>query len=187
MIYVISHILENVLVNSSGEHMKQVNAIIKTLFHGISDNEINDTFDTFLIEYDTINYKNGTFYGDYFICSIKDILENNSHIRHQKYSLTFTNVLGFLSCRAKSKIIGIVVAGRFWVDFKTIKYGKRSDIINVVSYKQSIVYTYTCIKSGRIARSESGFNIDVNYPRHVWDDDDEVFIVSWENGMLTRL
>ena len=63
------HIYEYVLVNANGEHMKQFNTVIKTLFYGISGNEMNDTFDTFWSEYTSFNYKNGPFYCDYFIQS----------------------------------------------------------------------------------------------------------------------
>ena len=67
MLCVMPHIYEYVLVNANGEHMKQFNTVIKTLFYGISGNEMNDTFDTFWSEYTSFNYKNGPFYCDYFI------------------------------------------------------------------------------------------------------------------------
>ena len=54
--------------------MNQVNTVIKTLFHGISDDEMNDNLDTFLIEYTDFNYKNFSSYGDDFIWSSKDII-----------------------------------------------------------------------------------------------------------------
>ena len=60
--------------------MKQVNTVIKTLFHGISDDESNETPDTFLDEYTDFNYKNGPFGCDDFFCSSKDIRGGNSHI-----------------------------------------------------------------------------------------------------------
>ena len=84
-------------------------------------------------------------------------------------------MLGFVACRATSKIIGIGAAERSWGNGKTIKYGKRYAIRSDVSEKQIIVYKYACIESGKIAQSELDFNIDEIYPRHVWDDDYEIF------------
>ena len=47
--------------------MKQVNIVTKKLFHGISDDEMNDTLDIFWIEYTELNCKNGIFDCDDFI------------------------------------------------------------------------------------------------------------------------
>ena len=44
----------------------------------------------------------------------------------KKYSLPSTKVLGFVSCRVTSKIIGIGYSERSWGDVKTIKSGNRS-------------------------------------------------------------
>ena len=66
MICVIQHIHEDVLVNENGEHIKQVNSVIKTLFHGISYDEMYDTLDTFWSDYIGFKYKNGLFDDDDF-------------------------------------------------------------------------------------------------------------------------
>ena len=58
MICVIPRIHEDELVHENGEHMKQVSVFIKTLFHVIYDDEINDTLDTFWSEYQAFNIKN---------------------------------------------------------------------------------------------------------------------------------
>ena len=147
MLCVIPHINENKLLNANEEHMKKANFFIKTLFCWISDDEMNDTFDTFWSDYTEFNYNNGPFDDDYFICSNKDILEGNSHIQYQKYSLPCTNVLGFVACRVTSKILIISGVKRFWRDFKKIKYVKISATSSDVPEKQSIVYTYACIES----------------------------------------
>ena len=76
--------VEDVCVNANGENMKQVNIVIKALFCGISDDEMNHTLDTFWSEYKAFNYKNGAFYGDGFIWRSKEILKGSIHIWHQK-------------------------------------------------------------------------------------------------------
>ena len=55
MICVIPHIHEDVLENVNGEHIKQVNIVITTLFHGISDDEMNYNLDMFWSEYTAFN------------------------------------------------------------------------------------------------------------------------------------
>ena len=72
--------------------------------------------------------KNGSFDADKFIWKIKDIRYGNSHLWHQKYSLPFTKVLGFVACIVISKVLGIGAADRSWGDVKKIKSGKRYDI-----------------------------------------------------------
>ena len=75
--------------------MNQVNIFIKELFHGILDDGTNDTLDKFLSEYSAFNHKNCPFHGDKLICSRKDTHDCYSQIWHQKYSLTFSKVIGF--------------------------------------------------------------------------------------------
>ena len=57
------------------------------------------------------------------------------HLLHQKYSLLFTKVLGFVACRVTSNILVIFAAERSWGDVKIIKYGKRYAISSDVSEK----------------------------------------------------
>ena len=90
----------------------------------------------------------------------------NSHLWHQTYSLSCTNVLGFIARRVKSKIIGIGVDDHFWGYVKTIKSGKRSAISSYLSDKHIIVYTSACIKSDIILRTHSESNINDCHPRH---------------------
>ena len=94
---------------------------------------------------------------------------------HQKYSLPFTKVLGFVACRVTSKFLGIGTAERSWGDIKTIKYGKRCAISSDVSEKQSIVYTSTCIESARIEQYQSDKQIYDNFSSHTWNEEDNAF------------
>ena len=97
------------------------------------------TEDIFWTEYTDFDNKNGSFDGDEFIWKIKDIIDGNTHLWNQKYSLTCTKVLGFVACRVTSKVLGIGAAYNSWGDVKKIKSGKRSKIlISDVSEKQSI-------------------------------------------------
>ena len=111
---------------------------------------MNVTLDMFCTEYTTFDNKVGSYDADAFIWKRKDISDGNIHLWHQKYSLPFTKVLGFVACRVTSKVLGIGASKRSWGDVKTIKSGKRSAINSDVLEKQSIVYTSACIESDRI-------------------------------------
>ena len=52
--------------------MKQADIVIKTLFHGFYEVEINETIDTFCTEYNAFNNKNVSFDSNDF-CSSKYI------------------------------------------------------------------------------------------------------------------
>ena len=111
---------------------------------------MNVTLGVFWTEYTVFDNKVGSYDADEFIWKSKDIIDGNSHLWHQKYSLPFANVLGFVACRVTSKVLGIGAAERSWGDVKTIKSGKRSAVSSDVSEKQSIVYTSACIESAKI-------------------------------------
>ena len=172
---VITHISKYLIDDSDGNHMNQVRNVIKTLFCGISDDDINFTLHTFWSEYTYFNYKNCTFGCDGFIGRSKYIRGGNSHFWYHKYSLSYIKVLGFVACRVTSKILGISASEYFWGDVKTIKYGKISDIRSDVSDKKSIVYKSTCIESYRFGQTHSDWNLNECSTRHVWDDDNDMF------------
>ena len=71
--------------------------------------------------------------------------------------LTIHKVLGFVSWRVTSKIIGIGSAQCSWDDVKTIKSGNIPALGSEISEKQSIVYTSACIEEDS------------------WNDEDHVF------------
>ena len=175
MLFVIPHIRKDAKYNSDIDHRKQVNNVIKKLFSGASEEEMNVTLDLFRTEYTAFDNKVGSYDADEFTCKIKDISDGNSHLWHQKYSLSFTKVLGFASCRVTSKFIGIGAAERSWGDVKTIKYGKRYAIISDVPEKQSIVYTSACIESDRIEQYHSEKQLYDNCSSHTWNEEDDAF------------
>ena len=90
-----------------------MNNVVKTLFSVSTEKELHGALDTFLREYNFFNHKNDPFDSNDFIWNSKDITDGNSHLWHQKYSLTSTKVLGFVACRVTSKILGIGSADLF--------------------------------------------------------------------------
>ena len=65
------------------------------------------TQDIIWTQYTGFDKKIGSFDTDEFIWKRKDIKDGNSHLWHQKYSLFFTKVLGFVACRITPKVLGI--------------------------------------------------------------------------------
>ena len=61
---------------------------------------------------------------------------------------------------------------RSWGNVKTTKSGKRSDLENDISEKQSIVYTSACIEEARIGRSLSDIDTNNFSHSHTWNGDD---------------
>ena len=155
MLCVIPHIRKDAKYHSDSGHRKQVNNVIKTLFHGESEDEMVVTPDIFWTKYTEFDNKIGSFDADEFIWKSKYIRDGNIHLWYQKYPLPCIKVLGFVAYRVTSKVLGIGTAERYWGDVKTIKYGKRYAIRIDVSEKQSIVYTYACIESARIEQYHS--------------------------------
>ena len=94
---------------------------------------------------------------------------------HQKYSLPFIKVIGFVARRVTSKVLGIGSAERSWCDVNIIKYRKRSAISSDVSEKQSIVYTCACIESARIEQYQSDKQLYDNTSSHTCNEEDDAF------------
>ena len=96
MLCVITHIRKDAKDHPDRNHGKQVNNIIKRLFSGSSEEEMNVTLDIFWTEFTDFDNNIGSYDADEFIWKSKYISDVNSHLCHQKYSLPFTKVFGFV-------------------------------------------------------------------------------------------
>ena len=138
-------------------------------------------------KYITFNYKNGLFGGKYFICISKYIHEGNSRLCHQKYYWPCTKILGFVVCRFTSKNTSYPLYCTFLDDGKIIKSVKEVWYQQLCKRETYIFLYIWQYESGRIARTESDFNIDEILLRCVWDDDGEVFghkLGKWGDGKI---
>lgn len=70
----------------------------------------------------------------------QDVVEGFSHLWHEKYSLDYTQVLGYVACRDTSKLYGIGPAERSWAAVKIIKNLSRSHLGGSSTEKWSIIY-----------------------------------------------
>jgi hypothetical protein len=69
-----------------------------------------------------------------------DITKGYSYLWHEKYSIPYTSVLGFVACRVTSKLFGIGPAERSWGGVKQVKDGKRSHLSGKSTEKRSILF-----------------------------------------------
>ena len=145
------------------------------------------TIDLFWTEYTSFDKMIISFDADEFIWKIKDIRDGNSHLWHQKCSLTFTKVIGFVACRFTPKFLGIGASECSWGDVNTIKSGKRSAISSDVSEKQIIVYTYACIESAIIEKYHSDKQLNENCSSHTWNEEDDTFDHQLEKWGVDRV
>ena len=175
MLCVITHIGEDVFKDAQNHHHIQVNTVIKSLFDGSTEKQSHETINKFWSEYTGFNHRKVTFDIHEFICNNKDISYGKINIWNQKYSLPPTRVLGFVSCKVTSKIIGIGYAERSWGDVKIIKPGKISALGSDISENQIIVYKYGCIKEARIGRNLSHTDSKYGSQIHSWNDEDHAF------------
>ncbi len=83
------------------------------------------------------------------------LIAGRSYLWHEKYSIPYTTVLGFVACRVTSKLCGIGPAERSWGAVKQIKTGQRSHPSGESTKKRSIIYVCSSkIEQARIHREK---------------------------------
>jgi hypothetical protein len=107
-----------------------------------------------------------------------DVQAGRSHLWHEKYSLPYTKVLGFVACRVTSKLGGIGPAERSWGAVKQIKDGKRSHIGSDSLEKRAIVFMSAKMREARIANQHLE-KVDAG-PNAMFRDDDINFDLQLE-------
>jgi hypothetical protein len=73
-------------------------------------------------------------------CATPYVSSGISHIWHEKYSLPYTQVLGYVACGVTSKLFGIGPAERGWAAVKTVKNLKKSHLGGESTEKRSVIY-----------------------------------------------
>ena len=74
-----------------------------------------------------------------------DVTIGNSYLWHEKYSLPYTTVLGYVACRVTSKLCGIGPAERSWGGVKQVKDSKRSYLSGESTEKRSILFVLSIL------------------------------------------
>ena len=96
--------------------------------HGMG---MEDILDLFWTEFEDFRNQRGEF-TDLARFKSKVAKAGKSHLWHEKYSLPWTKVLGFVVCRVTSKNGDIGVCERGWGDVKYVADGKRFNWENLL-------------------------------------------------------
>ena len=93
-------------------------------------------------------------YHDMSCWASSDYLSGKSYLWHEKCSLPYTVVLGFVGCRVTSKLCGIGPAERSWGGVKQIKDGVRSHMGAESTEKRSVIYVTAKIQESRMRQEQ---------------------------------
>ncbi len=79
-----------------------------------------------------------------------DTTKGISYLWHEKYSIPYTYVLGFVACCVTSKLCGIGPAKRSWGRVKQVKDRKRSHLSGQLTKKRTILFVSSKISQAQI-------------------------------------
>ena len=111
--------------------------------------------------------------------STADVVKGRSHIWHEKYSLPYTKVLGYVACRVTSKLCGIGPAERCWSAVKQVKKDKRSHLSGDSTEKRSVIYL-SAKQQEALSLREKMEKIDASGHNSMFGDDDINFDLQLE-------
>jgi hypothetical protein len=109
-----------------------------------------------------------------------DVLKRYSYLWHEKYSIPYTSVLGFVACCVTSKLCGIGPAERSWGRVKQVKDGKRSHLSGESTKKRSILFVSSKISQAQI-KCECMEDLDAMGHNAMFGDNDIIFDLELES------
>ena len=158
---IVSEVRIDVRERMRGEHRDAIECVIRRLhvapcanthpdIASMSEAEIIDTFWNEFKSFQNCDRP----YHDLHKWAVPDVIAGRSYLWHEKYSIPYTTVLGFVACRVTSKLCGIGPAERSWGAVKQIKTGQRSHLNGQSTEKRSIIYVSSKIEQARIHREQ---------------------------------
>jgi hypothetical protein len=158
------------------EHRDAVEQVITQLCQdstGLGNFELrshNDICDTFWTEWSNSSNNMDAFSSKHMWNSAPTV-QGKSYVFHERYSLKVTTVLGYVACRATSKVLGIGAAERSWGDVKQLKTDKRSHLSVEDIEQHNIIFGAASMHKSRIGREEAE-KLDYNISSKFWTDVD---------------
>ncbi len=98
------------------------------------------------------------------------MLSGRSHLLHEKYSIPYTKVLGYVACQVTSKLCGIGPAERCWSAVKQVKKDKMSHLSGESTEKRSMIHMSAKQQEAKSLR-EKMEKIDASGPNAMFGDD----------------
>ena len=162
------------LSTDKGDLRKLIDEVVSNLHHPpcpnkkVASKSIDEIIDIFWKEFKHFTYRTGPYSYRSGCFENDDALSGRSYLWHEMHSLPFTEVLGFVACQTTSKHLGIGSAEQSWSNVKTIKNGKRANIVGGSLEKRAIFYTSAKLEEAQIMRNSIAKDSDYN----VFGDDD---------------
>ena len=97
-------------------------------------------------------------------------LQGKSYLWHEKYSLPYTDVLGFVACHVTSKTLEVGPCERNWAAVKNVKMDKCQNFGGDSVEKRSILYATALINESRL-NQEANEKLDAEGPTAMFCDD----------------
>jgi len=144
---VMEDIRKDVQLRMTGDHQSAIDKVVTRLHappcantnNAVSSMTIAEILDTFWNKFKAFQQRTYPF--DAASCWLsQDVVNGNSYLWHEKYSMRQTLVFGFIACRGTNKLCGIGAAERSWGGVKQIKDGKRSHLSGESTEKRSILF-----------------------------------------------
>jgi hypothetical protein len=139
----------------------------------------HEIIETFWNEFKAFQNCTQTYHNMSRWASSECVSGKSSYLWHEKYSLLYTVVLGFVGCHVTSKLCGIGPAERSWEGVKQIKDGVRSHLGRESTEKRSIIYVTTKIQEARM-RQHQMKKFDATEPDATFGDDNINFDLQLE-------
>jgi hypothetical protein len=173
-------IMDDYKMRETGSHRNAIEAVVRKLYADQDDLEIEENVDKFWTEHDDFQHKRGNWNLPHR-WNVPDVAAGRSHLWHKKYSLKYSDVLGFVACRVTSKIAGIGSAERSWGDVKHLKSNKRSHLSGDSVEKQALIYSAAKCEEARIEQDRKDMAGTGNHNKFgYWGDDDVTFDLGLE-------
>ena len=164
----------------TGDHLLILRKMVRKLHVApcpndkVLDKTIDEIEEIFLDEFDAFRNKTGIF-ADGAKCggrwNTAEAREGKSHAWHRKWTLEYTQVLGFVAVRLTSLGLGIGQCERSWKDTSAIKNKQKNRTAAAKVEKKTVLKTTAAITEARLRR-EAREKIDYKGPNALFGDDD---------------